>query len=266
MSVLTGKHILVIGDETEQISKVEAALITYGADITSATCENADPNSIATQGADLILINHLHEGVHCRHLLEKLQGDHIDNVPVFALVQPDDAHINEAFILGASDYITPNEDVHNVVEKMKLMLGGSSISPQKASIDITPTATNNTEGIRVFAVEDDPLLRNLLAVKFEKSGLPFQVAEDATGVVDKVLAFQPQIVILDLMLPGASGFDVLQDLKKSAAKDIPVVVFSNKDTQVDRARAEELGAEAFYVKAMTDLSQLIGVIEKHASQ
>jgi len=64
------------------------------------------------------------------------------------------------------------------------------------------------------------------------------------------------------MLPGKSGFDILAELKDDEVlKNIPVIVFSNRDGQEDRARAKELGAVDFYVKAMTDLSELIEKIE-----
>lgn len=267
MSILTGKHILVVGEETNQISKVEAALITYGASIVTTTCETATADSVATQDIDLILLNHLHEGTHCRLLLESFRtGDLHKDIPVFVLVQGDEAHINDAFNLGATDYITPNEDPHQIVEKMKTVFGDTVHASETAAIDITPAQAVGGDGIRVFAVEDDPLLRNLLAVRFEKSNLPFELAEDGEGVVEKITAFHPQIIILDLMLPGKDGFAILTELKESTIADIPVVIFSNKDSQTDRDKAQQLGAVAFYVKAMTDLSELIAVIERYAKR
>lgn len=265
MSVLTGKHILVIGEETNQISKVEAALITYGATVTSTTCEASDPDKVASQAIDLILLNHLHEGTHCRQLLETFKGANLEkDIPVFVLVERDEMHINDAFSLGAADYITPDEDPHLVVEKIKAIFGDSTNGGEVAAIDITPAKAVGGDGIRVFVVEDDPLLRNLLAVKFEKSNLPFELAENGDGVIEKITAFHPQIVILDLMLPGKDGFAILSEIKASTSADVPVMIFSNKDSQEDRQKASQLGAVAFYVKAMTDLSELISLIEQHA--
>jgi len=64
------------------------------------------------------------------------------------------------------------------------------------------------------------------------------------------------------MLPGRSGFEVLTEIKNDKKlSDVPVVVFSNRDGQEDRQKASELGAKGFYVKAMTDLSELIETIE-----
>jgi len=267
MSILAGKHVLVIGEETEQISKVEAALITYGAEITSTTCETAQADTIISQSAHLILLNHLHEGSPCRTLLQSLQQQRLHSTtPIFALVQDDQLHINEAFLLGAFDYITPAEDVHTVIDKIKSVLQEGSTGPDGTVIDITSQASTATSGTKVFVVEDDPLLRNLLAVKFEKSNLPFEIASDGEGVVEKVLRYKPDIVVLDLMLPGKDGFVVLEELKASGAANIPVLVFSNKDSQEDRARAKSLGAADFRVKAMTDLSELLVLIESTIQQ
>jgi len=198
-------------------------------------------------------------------MLQELRAADGENaIPVVALVQNDDRHIQDALSIGASDYVTVDEDFYQIIEKIKMTLGGSTGVSNSTAIDITPQTIPQGDNIRVFAIEDDPLLRNLLAIRFEKSKLTFELAADAENVVAKAVAFKPQIIILDLMLPGKDGFTVLEELKQSAAADVPVLVFSNKDSHNDRKRASDLGAAAFHVKAMTDLSELITVIEKHA--
>lgn len=270
MSILTQKHILVVGEETNQISKIEAALITYGATITTATCDETDAAKIESEHIDLILLNHLHDGAHCRDMLESLRNANLLKViPVFALVENDQTHIGDALTLGAADYIIPGEDVHQVIEKIKVIFGDSSmIEASATAVDLTPTNVSaGGEGIRVFAVEDDPLLRNLLAIKFEKSHVPFEISGDGVDLVNKLKNFCPQIIILDLMLPGKDGFELLDEIRNDqATADIPVLIFSNKDSSADRKRAAELGARGFYVKAMTDLSDLMNTIEQHATR
>jgi len=267
MSILTGKHVLVIGEETDQITKIEAALITYGSDIATATCETADPVTISSDHTGLILVNHLHEGKHCENTLKSLrENDATKDIPVLALVQNNQTHIAEVLLLGASDYFVPNEDVHTVVDKIKGALGDPEDSRHSSAIDISISDTASQEGTRVFAVEDDPLLQNLLATRFEKSGLVFEMASTGEGLVEKVAKFKPQILILDLMLPGEDGFELLKKIKNNAATaSVPVLIFSNKDSQEDRSLAAELGADGFFVKAMTDLSELMEIINTHKS-
>lgn len=265
MSILTGKHVLVVGEETDQISKIEAALITYGADIATTTCETADPSKIKEEHTGLILINHLHNGIHCKDLLSSLrEAPETKKIPVCALVQPDQAHIAEVLMYGASDYFTQTEDVHSVINKIKATLGAEPSHNHQSAIDISNPESSTTKGTRVMVVEDDPLLQNLLAIRFEKSGFDFQMASDGADLNAKIAKFKPQIVILDLMLPGEDGFELLAAIKKQPdIADIPVLIFSNKDSQEDRAQATTLGAKGFYVKAMTDLSELLDIIDEH---
>ena len=65
------------------------------------------------------------------------------------------------------------------------------------------------------------------------------------------------------MLPVKNGFEILAELKADATlKSLPVIVFSNRDAQEDKQKVFELGADRFFVKAMTDLSVLIETIEE----
>lgn len=265
MSILTGKHVLIIGEETEQISKIEAALITYGSEIAITTCEAADPVQVNQEQTGLILLNHMHEGKHCSEKLETLrQSPATRNIPVVALVPNDEAHIAEVLLLGAVDYFVPQEDVHTVIDKIKQSLGDSQHDEHNSVIDISTPKPESQTGTRVYVVEDDSLLQNLLANRFEKSGLDFKMMDDGSDIVENVKAFQPQIVILDLMLPKEDGFILLAKLKENASTaNIPVLIFSNKDSQDDRKKAADLGAVGFFVKAMTDLSELLDIINTH---
>ena len=242
MSILTGKHVLVIGDETDQITKIEAALITYGADIRAITCAEAETGTINSNETGLILINHTHDGQHCTNTLKNLARDPETNqIPVFALVASDQAHIAEVLLMGASDYFLPTEDVHSTVDKIKISLGDSNYADHHSVIDISSKSPQTHDGTKVYVVEDDPLLQNLLATKFEKSGLDFVMAASGVDLIEKVEDFKPQIVILDLMLPGEDGFELLKKLKSNAATaHIPALIFSNKDSQDDRKLAAEL--------------------------
>lgn len=259
---------MVIGDETAQITKIEAALITYGSDIATSTCESANPGQISTEHTGLILINHMHEGKHCTDKLKAIRENEATKaIPVLALVPNDQVHIAEVLLLGASDYFILGEDVHSVVDKIKRALGDSQLAEHHSVIDISSIEPDSQEGTRVFAVEDDPLLQNLLATRFEKSRLVFEMASNGEGLVEKVEAFKPQIIILDLMLPGEDGFDLLKKIKSNAATaSVPVLIFSNKDSQEDRKLAAELGATGFFVKAMTDLSELLEIINTYKSR
>ena len=118
----------------------------------------------------------------------------------------------------------------------------------------------------VLIIDDEEDIRNILEYNLKKEGFSVYTSENGAGGIELAKQVNPDIIILDLMLPGMDGFAILKELKASAKADVPVIIFSNKDNPADREQAATLGAAAFYVKAMTDLSELLNVIEKYAKK
>lgn len=109
---------------------------------------------------------------------------------------------------------------------------------------------------RVVIVEDEQHIVESLSFVLEREG--FEVASEVDGEAGLKLlrAQRPDVLVLDLMLPRMSGFEVLKALRADAAlKDLPVVILTAKGRGHDRRMAEELGADAFMTKpfANTDV-------------
>lgn len=264
MSILTSKNVLIVGNENSQIQSLEEILHAHGIIIHKTDCESFTHEKINDLKIDFILVNHLHEAHKCSETLSTLKTGVLTQViPILILTDDNAAKIQEALDLGATDYIIPQEDSHSVLQKIKALFTDSVGSSDGIAIDISPIKASVTStGIKVYVVEDDPLLRNLLSIRLDKSSFPYEFSGDGNMVLKKMHQFNPDIIILDLMLPGKSGFEILEEIKTDGKlARIPVVVFSNRDGQEDRKKAKDLGAVAFYVKAMTDLSELIETIE-----
>lgn len=113
--------------------------------------------------------------------------------------------------------------------------------------------------MKIVIVEDEEILLRVLKEKFEKANFDVSVAvngEEAMGIIKK---FQPDVVLLDLILPKKSGFEVLQELKADPElKPIPVVVvLSNLGQDEDIKRALQLGAEDYIVKTQHPINEVI---------
>lgn len=270
MSVLRSKHILLIGDENNQLNTLESKLQSHGMISHKTTCEGLSFERIKELGVDVAIVNHLHGDELCKNVFDKLKPAQDDNslLPVLVQVNGSDEEIQDALIQGAADYITPGEDDSLVVSKIQAVLGQSNDFSTVSVIDISPTEASTTAtGVKVYVVEDDPLLRNLLSVKLQKSSFPYEFSDTGENIIEKIKTFNPDVIILDLMLPVKDGFEVLTEIKsEELLKNKPVIVFSNRDGQEDRQRVKELGANKFFVKAMTDLSELIEVIESLAKK
>jgi len=264
MSVLSNKTVLVVGHENEHIHALEASLSAHGVAIEHMECADVTAESVAEKKVDMVVLNHLHEGDTCLEVFKILHVSDMRGVlPVFALIKDVEREIQEVLALGAADYITQDESIDSITSKMKAIFGQGLDYSGDSVIDISPIEVSvSKKGIKVYVVEDDPLLRNLLSIRFEKAAFEYRVNGNGQDVVAEVSDFGPAVVVLDLMLPGKDGFEVLKELKESQlTNSVPVLVFSNRDGMTDRAQAEELGAAGFYVKAMTDLSELVSKIE-----
>lgn len=112
--------------------------------------------------------------------------------------------------------------------------------------------------LKILIVEDDEFLRSLTAKRLEKEGYVVVVAVDGESGLVTAAQEKPNLIFLDLLLPGLDGFEVLGKLKANAElKDVPVVVFSNLGQKEDIERAKQLGADEFLIKANFTLDDVM---------
>lgn len=114
----------------------------------------------------------------------------------------------------------------------------------------------------ILVVEDDKFLGQLISKRMGEDKLNFRLATSGEAALEEVGKDKPDMVVLDLLLPGMNGYEVLEALKKDDnTKDIPVLVLSNLGQQSEKDRAFELGADGFMVKADADLDEILKVIQ-----
>lgn len=111
---------------------------------------------------------------------------------------------------------------------------------------------------RVLIVEDDPDLLVVLRVNLVSAGIEPILAGDGHTAIARIEAERPDAVLLDVMLPGVDGWQVLEQLQARGNR-VPVVVCSAKKNPDDMARAEELGAVAYLVKPF-DIDRLLDAV------
>ncbi len=97
---------------------------------------------------------------------------------------------------------------------------------------------------RVLVVDDEPTVRDVVARYLERDGYTVREVCDGSEVAAAVEAFQPDLIVLDIMLPGRSGLDVLRDL----AHRVPVILLTARIDETDRVLGLELGADDYVVK------------------
>lgn len=111
-------------------------------------------------------------------------------------------------------------------------------------------AAEQAPSIDILLIEDDKFLRTLMASKFEHEGYSVRAAIDGEEGFALLHKFTPKVILLDLVLPGMNGFEVLERLKKQKdTTHTPVIILSNLGQREDVERARRLGAEEFLIKA-----------------
>ena len=126
------------------------------------------------------------------------------------------------------------------------------------------------EGKTILIVEDDEFLRSLTVKRLEKEGYNVHVATDGESALKKTADIKPALLLLDLLLPGVDGFEVLEKMHKNPEiKDTPVIVFSNLGQKEDIEKAKKLGVNDFLIKANFTLDDVVekinGVMGKSSS-
>ncbi len=102
---------------------------------------------------------------------------------------------------------------------------------------------------KILVVEDEPDILEMVRYNLDQAGLDVETAEDAERALQSVQEVLPDLVILDLMLPGIDGLDMCRQLKQDArTRHIPILMLTARKEEVDRIVGLELGADDYVVK------------------
>jgi two-component system phosphate regulon response regulator PhoB len=102
---------------------------------------------------------------------------------------------------------------------------------------------------RILVVEDERDIAALVAYHLTKEGYRVRTAEGGAEALEAAMAERPDLLLLDLMLPGFSGYDVLAEMRRRPElTDVPVVVLTARRDEADRVRGLELGADDYVTK------------------
>ena len=111
--------------------------------------------------------------------------------------------------------------------------------------------------MRVLIIEDEPAYQQILKDTLEKERLEIVLASDARQGINEITVNYPDIILLDIMLPGGmNGFDVLERLRADTkTREIPVIVITNLGSEEKVAR--EIGTPFYFVKSETSINQIV---------
>ena len=121
----------------------------------------------------------------------------------------------------------------------------------------------NLEGKKIVWVEDDKFLADIIKRKFADTKCTFFHFAEGVEALKTINAEIPDIIMLDLLLPGMDGFEILRQIKSDPkTKDIPVILLSNLGQVDDINKGKSLGATRFVVKATVAPNEIIEQIKE----
>ncbi len=303
--ILQGATIILLEDDEFLAEVIVRKLTAVGADVKRYRNGLEGLAAIRQFSPDLVLLDIMMPVMDGYEVLKVMSEEHLmDEVPVMVVSnsgQP--VEIEKVLKLGVKDYVvkvdfTPDEVLDKarvILTQMKQASGelGSFIPPstmggiqestgsQRATLapseatgaparqpsSMPEPNSPKPQGLKVLVVEDDPLLKNLLAVKLTANGCSPLYVDDGLKAYDLAMSFKPDVVLLDLMIPGMDGFGVLEKFQSDPElKEVPVFVFSNKSSEQDKQRVYSLGAKIFRQKAETNLSEVVAELYKLAGR
>lgn len=159
---------------------------------------------------------------------------------------PSTSNIVRSYIIKA--HIEPEE----VLEKIREAIRKEGAKEEKVQ-EKKPAG-----GKKILWVEDDKLLGSILFKKFQTIGHTVLFAKDGLETLAILEKETPDIIILDVLLPGMNGFEILQKIKANEKlRNIPVIMLSNMSKQSDMDKAKMLGVQKFMVKVTVSLDEII---------
>lgn len=116
---------------------------------------------------------------------------------------------------------------------------------------------------KILFIEDDAVLLRAVSEALSKDGFEVLTAIDGETGVKSIEEFNPDLVILDIILPKKNGYEVMEYLKlKPELSSIPVVILTNLEGAQDVERMLALGARAFLVKANYTIDEIVEAVKR----
>jgi DNA-binding response OmpR family regulator len=254
------KKILLIEDEKFLADLLSRELERAGFDVLTANTGESGLEKMSIFKPNLVLLDMLLPDGDGFSVLEKKKTNPlIRSIPVIIISnsgQP--VEVEKALEYGVKDYLIKAQfDPKEVLDKVK-----QELMQDNMETTIITESSGSTTGT-IALIEDDALLSELLKKKLTNTGYTVHHAIEGREGLDIIRNQMPDIVVLDLLLPGMDGFEILKAIKSDKLiQDIPVLLLSNLGHENDLSKGRDLGAANFLIKASVTLDEIITEINR----
>ncbi|MDB5185405.1 MAG: chemotaxis protein CheY [Candidatus Saccharibacteria bacterium] len=130
----------------------------------------------------------------------------------------------------------------------------------------TPPATFQapTHAKRILLVEDDDALASVYVQRLQAEGMDIRRVANGEEALASALSYHPDLVLLDVMMPKVSGFDVLDILRNTPeTANLKIIMLTALSQESDKSRAEALGVDEYLVKSQVVIADVVDRIKAH---
>lgn len=115
---------------------------------------------------------------------------------------------------------------------------------------------------KILLIEDQELIISLLQRKLIGSGYDVALARDGEEGIKKIKETNPDLILLDIIMPKLGGFEVMEKMQEEGLKNIPIIIISNSGQPVELDRAQKLGAKDWLIKTNFDPQEVVDKVKK----
>ena len=131
-------------------------------------------------------------------------------------------------------------------------------------MDKTDTPQVKASGQRILLVEDDDSLASVYVNRLQAEGFDVRRVANGEDALASALSYKPDLVVLDVMMPKVSGFDVLDILRNTPeTANLKIVILTALSQESDKQRAIDLGVDDYLVKSQVVITDVIERIKQH---
>lgn len=271
--------ILIIEDDQVLSDVLHRKLVKENYEVYAAKDGEEGLNKVDEISPDLILLDIIMPKKDGFEVLDELKKKKNKTPVIIVSNSGQSVEISKALALGAKDYLVKAEfDPEEVIHKVKKVLNvieeqskegdekSKKISSEVGSTS-NPALPRDPRAKTILIVEDDQFLRSLCIRKLQKEKFNVLYAVDGEEGLRKIQEEKPDLVLLDILLPGLNGFDVVTAVKSNPElSQIPIILLSNLGDKSDVNKGLSLGAEDYMIKAHFTPGEIVDKVREWLSK
>jgi DNA-binding response OmpR family regulator len=255
-----GKKILLVDDDKDLLYGMKVWLRANGYHVFFAADAMSAITTAQAERPDLILLDIGLPGGDGYLIMARLRSlMPLAHIPILVITARDAmTHEKKALEAGAEGFFQKPFDNRLLLAAIQKALGAkAALKPPKQESPQTPI---EAKGKKILIIDDDPELLRGLRVRLTSCGFDVQLAPDAILAIQLALKIRPDLILLDIGLPGGDGYLTMTRLQSHLhLAHVPIIIMTAGDASIHEERALKAGADAFFQKPI-DNQQLLAAI------